>query len=590
MKYFLLMLLPLFFSACDFTKFDLLDSPSSKEVKSYVEVFTLAPVVDAVLTDANNQVAVYDLNRSLYYFGNRVEYPISAKAVTQTYVDIDYDNNRTAADLNISSAFSPVLKSFCNEINILTSLYYEQNLSEQNISIVEYKNDIEQQFNIDICSNASRSVESAKIMFGAYNYVVSGKKIELLSDIDADVAVVDSFFDNYLSTITEDSDKIKYYSAYNALLNLDLSRVIRVDTIHKPKISSILRESITLQNTNSGIDVFDILPYSNSLYIAAGHDELAKVNVDLSSVEFASSVGLLSFGSRLDIQQYAGVNCLFLANSRVGLTSFEIDSNGFVEDMNISSYMGANNVLTRFTSGAVTNSNHYISLNNNKRLLGISTQNQGYYLINIKDSFSACSPIDNINVSDFIIHENSGSVIDATFRDDGTYLYIGHKGDGIYGYKTDILEQSDVENSKKTFTLKDNDEAYNLKLFNNDNELFVTTNSGVLIYDVGNAVNDLSYVSEYKSEGAQTDYYPYVDSFGDYLFFTDGYKGVKVLKLDNSFHPMLCGVEYFAPAERPYELAKTTSVKYDNGNLYVGITSYGVVKFSLDDILFQHCK
>lgn len=584
------MLLLLFFSACDFTKFDLLDSPSSKEVKSYVEVFTLAPVVDAVLTDANNQIAIYDANRSQYYFVNSVKYPVSAKAVTQTYVDIDYDNNRTSADLNVSSTFSPMLKSFCNEINILTSLYYDQNLSEQNITTIEYKNNIEQQFNIDICANASRNVESAKIIFAAYNYVVSGKKIDLLSDIDADVATVDSFFDNYLSTITEDSDKIKYYSAYNALLNLDLSRVIRIDTIHKPKISSILRDSITLQNTNSQIDVFDILPYSNNLYIAAGHDELAKVDVDLSNVEFASSVGLLSFGSRLDIQQYSGVDCLFLANSRVGLTSFEIDSNGFVEDMNISSYMDANNVLTRFTSGVVTNSNHYISLNNNKRLLGISTQNQGYYLVNIKDSFLACSPTDNINASDFIINENSGIAIDATFRDDGTYLYVGHKGDGIYGYKTDVLEQSDVENSKKIFTLKDNDEAYNLKLFNNDNELFVTTNSGVLIYDVGNAVNDLSYVSEYKSEGAQTDYYPYIDSFGDYLFFTDGYKGVKVLKLDNSFHPMLCGVEYFAPAEKPYELAKTTSVKYDAGNLYVGITSYGVVKFSLDDILFQHCK
>ena len=126
--------------------------------------------------------------------------------------------------------------------------------------------------------------------------------------------------------------------------------------------------------------------------------------------------------------------------------------------------------------------------------------------------------------------------------------------------------------------------------FNNDNELFITTNSGVLIYDVGNAVDNLTYVSEYKSEGAQINYYPDIDSFEDYIFFTDGYKGVKVLKLDNSFHPMLCGVEYFAPINKPYELAKTTSIKYDGGNLYVGITSYGVVKFKLDDILFTHCK
>ncbi len=595
MKYFLIVISILFLAGCDIEKDE---TTAPVPTKIYVEVFTLAPVVNAVVTDASNQVAIYDKEVAKYYFKSSVSYPVSAQATAQTYVDVDYDNTKTATDLNTSNIFSPTLKSFCKEINILTSMYYDQNLSDQNITTYEYSKDITQRFNIDICEDVTTNIKNAKVIFGAYNYVVENTNISMLSDIDADVSKVDEFFDNYLFGISQDLDKIKYYSAYDALVNLDLSRVVRADTIHKPNVSNILRDGLNLENTNSGIDVFDILPYSNHIYLAAGHDELAKVDIDLSNKKFSSDVELLSFGSRLDKQTYAGQDCLFLANSRVGLTSFKIDSNGFTKDANISYYVDENGTKKDFTSKSVTNSNHYISINENKRLLGIATQDKGYYLINIKDNFTGCKPTyTDMNVSidinaskDFIIQESTGTVIDAIFRDDGTYLYLGHKRDGIYGYKTDILDKNDVTSSKKIFTLKDDAQAYNLKLFNNDNELFVTTDSGVLIYDVGSAVDNLSYVSEYKSEGAEADYYPYIDFYQDYIFFTDGYKGIKVLKLDNSFHPMLCGVEYFAPSNNPYELAKTTSVKYDNGNLYVGITSYGIVKFKLDDILFNHCK
>jgi ligand-binding sensor domain-containing protein len=235
--------------------------------------------------------------------------------------------------------------------------------------------------------------------------------------------------------------------------------------------------------------------------------------------------------------------------------------------------------------------NNYVSLNENKRLLGISTMDMGYYLLDIKNSFQGCSRIVDIDEdTDFLIAEQSGYSVDAVFRDDGTYLYVAHKGNGISGYKTDILERDVIKNSSTTFSLKDGQSAYNLKLYNNNNELFVTTDKGVLIYDVGSSRDELSYVSEYLSEGAQKDYYPAIDSFEDYIFITDGYKGVKVLKLNNSFHPMLCGVEYFAPNNNDYELSKTTSVKYDKGYLYVGVTSQGIAKLKLEDLLFEHCK
>jgi hypothetical protein len=53
---------------------------------------------------------------------------------------------------------------------------------------------------------------------------------------------------------------------------------------------------------------------------------------------------------------------------------------------------------------------------------------------------------------------------------------------------------------------------------------------------------------------------------------------------------MLCGVEYFAPEGNDYELSKTTSVRYYDGYLYVGVASQGIAKLKLDDLLFEHCK
>jgi len=76
------------------------------------------------------------------------------------------------------------------------------------------------------------------------------------------------------------------------------------------------------------------------------------------------------------------------------------------------------------------------------------------------------------------------------------------------------------------------------------------------------------------------------------LFFTDGYKGLKVFKIGTSFEPMLCGIKYFSQKDDLASLAKVNSVKYDKSSnqIFVGVDSYGIVKFNLDDILFRHCK
>ena len=561
---------------------------------NYVEVFTLAPVVNALVTDANNQVATYDEEKHKYFFKDPVLFPVKAEAQDTTFIDIDYDNTQTSADLKPSTFFvNNPLQSYCSALNHLTSIYYNKNLRNDNTSTADFNADIQQRFNIDPCLDAQTHIDNAKVLFGIYNYatdIINRIDPFSLDDIQSDVTQVEEFFQEKLSALTlSDEEKIHYYSAYDALVELDRKKVLRVDTIHKPEINPILRPELPMQ-TNSNVDVFDILPYNDVAYLAAGHDELALVDADLQNLRFESNVSLLSFGSKLYQQSYQGADCLFLANSKMGVGLYEINSNDFNKTADIASYVETSGNIAPFTNKAITNVNGYISVNENKRLLGIATQDRGYFLLNIKEHFNQCTPTTPIKDTDFIIEGNGLFTVDSIFRDDGTYLYTSHKNVGLYGYKLDILEWVEVNTTKKNFPLKDEAEAYNLNLFNNDNELLITTDQGLQIYDVGSAVDSINFISAYTTEGAEKDYFQEIDSYEDFVFLTDGYQGIKVLKLSNSFEPMLCGVEYFAPRYNPYDLAKTTSVKYDNGYLYVGIASYGVVKFRLNDILFQHCR
>jgi len=561
--------------------------------RHYIEVFTVAPVINALVSDANNQVALYDENIQKYYFENRIHYPIKAQVQSNTYVDVDYDHNKTANDLQPSPFFQThPLASFCTSVNLLTSIYYNTHLQDNNISSEDFENDIARHFNIDACQETTQQTQNAQVVFGAYNYALDMNQSFTLNDIESAVSEVHEFFQMYLTNFKTDTAKQHYYSSYDALVQLDRSKVSRVDTIHKPELSTILRPKLSMKKNSSGVDVFDILPYNNAIYVAAGHDELAKMDTQLRNQTFESNVTLQSFGKRFYMQSYHNDNCLFLANAKVGLSVFKIDSNGFTKEVNIDEYNNTSGVVRKFTQGVITNSNGYVSVNETKRLLGIATDKDGYYLINIKDGFKNCkSTMSDLDQrANFLLNGIHGYAVDATFRDDGTYLYVAMKTAGIQGYKTDILDAKEMNASIKNFTLHHQTEAYNLQLFNNDNELLVTTNEGLQIYDVGSAVDHLSYVSEYKTQGASVDYFQDIDTYNDYVFLTDGYQGIKVLKLSNSFEPMLCGAEYFAPKNNPYELAKTTSVKYDSGYLYVGIASYGIVKFKLQDILFSHCR
>jgi len=579
MKYIYYLIPILFFLGCSS------NSSSSSSSNSYkVNVFTTAPVVNAVVTDASNQVARYDPTTSQYIFNNTITYPILAKPNSTTYIDVDYDNILSSNDLKPSFE---TLKSFCNEVNLITSVYYSANYKDSNISVDSFKNDVNNRFNIDICKNSTINIENAKVAFGAYNYHIQDNNISLVEDISSEVAKVDDFFTQNLNTLNV--DKIKYYSFYNALNWIDKHKVSRADTIHKPILDGVLRDKAVAINSYTNLDVRDMFVDLENVYTASAHDEFAKLDNLLSSRVFYGDGNLDSFGVDLFYQEYGNSKCLFLSNKKDGILPFDITSNNIAMKNKISKYIDNNNTEQNLTNVGINSTNGYVTISENKRFFAISTEDKGFYLINAKEIFNGCELTRDINSSkDILISGDYNTSISSYFRDDGSFLYVTNKADGITRYDLRTPTQANISSSKTNFSIQNNAEAYNIKLFPNSNELLVSTDKGLQIYDITNDEN-LTYVSSYLTEGAKKGYYPQIELVNDFIIYTDGDKGIKILKLDNSYQPKLCGAKYFSSSDTQ-ELAKVTSVFYNNSYLYVGLDTFGIEKYRFDNLLFRHCK
>lgn len=556
-----------------------------------VEVFTLGPVINALVRDANNQVAVYDKNISKYVFKNPVAYPVTAVPTSITYVDVDFDGNKTAND--ILPKFKE-LKSFNNEINLITNLYFSKEYNESNVTEEEYESMVKDKFDVDLNNSPVNDETYAKLLFAAYNYSLENN-ITSLNDIDSDADKINVFFTQYLQNPLIDN-RIKYYSMYDALLNLDKKLIQRVDCIHKPDLKILMGD---LNYTyNNSVDVFDSYINGNFIYTASGHEELAQFEDDGENISYLgkSDGNILSFGLNLYDEDYGSRNCLFLADSKAGVKAFDItdglnDGSSYL----ISKYYYDSNVSENITDQGVISVNGYISPQGSKRLLAVSTLDKGFYLINMNNVFNDCSLNRELNATtDFLISSEYDSNLtglssySTAIRNDGTYLYESTQK-GIFGFDISVLDRDNILSSQTLYTVENNESSYNLLLVNNNNELFVSTDKGVQVYSVDNN-NELSFLNEYDTEGANPGYYPKMDFYDNYLFLTDGYDGLKIIKYDNGFQPMLCGVVYFAPETNNSELAKVNSVKYNNGYLYVGVDNYGIVKFKLEDALFKHCR
>ena len=592
-----LFLIPLIFLGCNtFTEKSSNSTTPPSTPQYYIKVFTIAPVKNAIVIDSNNQVAEFDSNTNRYIFKNPISFPVYIKPSFNTYIDIDYDNQKTANDiLPVTFSQNNPLITFMNRADLLTTAYYR---NDMNISTNEYILSLNNQYGIDFTKN---DIKTYKLIFSAFNEFMDLNQTNL-DNLYNYYLNTNYFFDNYLNNLT-DEEKIKYYSFYDTLLLLDKRKVIRADTIHKPSIPTLLRDNLNIISQNNSLDVFDIKKIDNYIFTASGHDELVKLDNNLL-INYKTTPKEDAFAYNI-FPQKLNDECIFIADGIEGIRPFDITTN------TPSSYVSIFQDL-------VTDIKGYTSALNNKKLLAISTNN-GFYLLNTLENFDGNCTIKyeentttqiinegntttevnittytpkNLKNEDFLI-VNSGKSFSSVFRKDGTYLYVS-KENKLKGFDISILNRDYISSTATDLTIQNNETPYNLLLTNNDNDLFVSTNKGIQVYDVSNDPSILNFISEYTSEGATSNYHPkmYFYSQKSLLLFTDGYKGLKILKYDSSFHPMLCGVAYFSPLDNPSAQAKVNSIYVDESTdeVYIGIDSYGIIKTELDNLIFRHCK
>jgi hypothetical protein len=630
-------------------------------VSKCIDVYTLGNIVNAAVRDDKGQIASYDFNKSKYCFSNTIYYPVSVKVLPDTFIDVDYDNKKSAND--IKPKFKE-LKSYYNYIDLITDMHArEVNLSvERNLTIsensdingseinstekinpteiVDYyknlvKNEIKNKYDINLIKN---SINERILNFAAYDfYLNTGTLPTMATDLFVEYNNLKIFFDNSLNNLSI-TDKVKYYSFYHSLELLDKKLLQRVDIIHKPEITYLHKNNLPITDPTvvksyyHNVIAKDIAINTNGVYTASGLDGVAKYidvpgysDTDYNNSEFTLSKKIkisdtFSNSYNLDIFSYSYNNFkkeyLFVADGGEGVSIIDITGGNFniinsimwkyydaVQDKNISITIDDSQGLKQIDD--VISIKTYISPGENKMWLAFGTKNKGLYLVDLKKTLFK---IQN-SLYPVIVYNPENDVNNTLWiSGDGGTVYseeFSSNGENLYAIKENTIERYDLSSvlalsnpTPVTYTIK-SDNAYNLKMIikSGIDELFVSTNKGVELYDVSNN-GDLNFISEYTTEGAQNGYLPKMEYITDrnILLFTDGYKGLKAIKYDDPYNPRLCGIGYFSFYNDKTKLAKVNSVTayYDtnDNNYYViaGVEGYGLIKFKLDDLLFKHCQ
>jgi hypothetical protein len=546
-----------------------------------VEVDTLGAVRDAVVTDGSNQQAVYDAKSGKYCFSSEIVYPVSVRTIDSTYIDVDYDGNKTANDL--LPKFTE-LKSYFNYVDLVTDMharavennlsYYEHlDLNDSNTTVnvpnlVEvvnaYKNKIEDKYAVNLDTPGT----GEKVLnFVAYDENLSGE-VNIDTDMFSKFNDLLLFFNQDLNVSGID-DRVKYYSFYHSLELLDKKLVERVDTVHKPIITYLHPNNLPLSKNFLAIktDIIskDIKMNNNEVYVASGLDGVFKLNDNLGVIGNVKVNNTFSNSYNLDVLNTSDNSYLLTADGGEGISLFNITGGSFI-NLNKIFWKYYDNKQAKDVPVTIDDSKGlkqvdelisvktYVSPFENTMWLAFGSANKGLYLVDLKKIISKfddnssypiiVSDTDNDANNNLLIAGDGGSVYSETFSSDG---------ENLYATKTNIIERYDlssilsVTSPSGTYTIQGNN-AYNLQMItkNGVDELFVSTDEGVEMYDVLNN-GDLSFVNKYTTEGAQTGYMPKMSFISDknILLVTDGYKGLKAIKYDSAFNPMLCGADYF---------------------------------------------
>ena len=585
-----------------------------------VRVYSQAPVLRAVVKDARGQLALQsDLSKNIYHFDKNPIFPITATSNLQdTFIDADFDTLRSASDI----VFNDTLYSVTSLLSLETTALLESadiNTTSLEYNVTKYKNATTQYTHaFSLSSNEllyKTPIDSTNINLAVLTDTLyaarqasdfNASNIELL---DENYTKIYNFYNEYLAT-KEIADAARYGAFYNVLNLLDKKKIIRSQQNTMPSIpanlnkdylenivklpSSAMLSSLYNDKSNLAYWAIKIDAEKDIAYIAAGNDGMDTVDISAPKERLENQDNnLTGFATAIETMDRDDARCIFLADLENQLVIYGLWPLSHADDANASSLLG--HYKNSATTGAKTFDVDFTASNaNNLELLLVSNGIAGLEIFDI-NTFT-CK--DNINLNSTNRLNTTAIGSDAHSSVVASNQKVIYVADGANG-----LISVDISGSQplilNTTALKNSEIAYNLHMVPNSNELYISTDNGIQIYNTDNT-GSIIYRGLYATEGSRANILGEtlkvsLSKNHKALFIADITAGVKVLDITDSTHPKLCGIAYFSAAniiERS-AVRDVVLLEHDDGRkeVYVANDSNGLIV--IDDashLLFEHCK
>ncbi len=580
-----------------------------------VSVYSIAPVLRAVVKDASGQLAIQkDMHQNLYTFSQKIVWPVSATTDgKESYIDVDFDGKKSGSDIALtttlysnSSSVSEVTTALLRSANIQATTL-EFNRTQYNTALQEMVHRYSLPSNYIL--NATPLTSSKKRLAMLNDALFQARQrtdynASNLTEVDVYFNIAETFYNRYLDAMNA-RDAAQYYESFVVLERIDAKQLQPLSDKLTPTIppylnrdynaSIIHRETLNLlstsYNSTKNLAYWDIAydVESSRAYVAAGNDGFDLIDTSMPTRRLGNyEQNISGFGMGITYFDHFDNRCIAVASLENEVLFYRAPYYD-IDDIAYSS---------RFSSGVAGAKAYdvlYASTNaKNNKLLLVAGGIAGLQVVDV--SHFTCQDLEDLNRSNVLGSASIGvETYGVAISNNRKIIYMA---DGSGGVKSVDISGS-APQLLDTIALKHGTKAYKIHLAPNSSELYVSTDTGVEIFS-SDDTGALAYRGHYATEGSRA------NALGETvkvdrsrnakaLVVADVTGGLKILDIRDSRYPTLCGAAYFKSGDIAQRSA-VRDVKLDERDdgthtLLIANDANGLI--TIDDartLLFEHCK
>ncbi len=580
-----------------------------------VTVYSIAPVLRAVVKDASGQLAIQtDMQENRYTFSQKIVWPVTATTDgAESFVDVDFNGKKSSFDI----ALSTTLYSNTSSVSEVTTALLQS--AHINATTLEFN---QTQYMTALKEMTRRYSVPSQYILHATPLTSSNKRLSILNDalfqarqqtdynvsnmteLDTYFNIAETFYNRFLHTMNA-SDAAKYYESLAVLELIDAKRLKPLFSNVTPELPSYLNHDynttmkdvdemrllFSSYNSTNNMAYWDIAFDADLLraYVAAGNDGFDLIDTSIPMYRLGSyEQNVSGFGMGITYFDRFDNRCIAVASLENEVLFYEAP----YYDLDEISYSGH---FTSGIAGAKAYDVVYASTNaHSSELLLVASGLAGLQVIDI-GNFS-CRGIDDLNGSNVLGATPIGvETYGIAVSNNRKIIYIADGSSGVIS--VDISGAS--PQLLDTIALQHGAKAYKIHLASNSSELYVSTDTGVEIIS-SDDTGALVYKGYYPTEGSRA------NALGETLkvdrsrnakalFVADVTGGLKIVDVSESRYPKLCGVAYFKSGDIAQRSAvrDVKLVESMEGVVALLIANDANGLIQIDDartLLFEHCK